>query len=75
MNTIQLRLPDWSLNALINGDSEGLTKREEDDLSSFRAKYPGITVPCPDNDSEPSFYATNDINRLGSNCYELDCLI
>ena len=73
--SITLRLPSFAVTAIVNGDEEGLTEDEIHSIDLLYEKYGRITVPCPDG--EPFFSYTNDLPKynLGSDCYDIECLI
>ena len=63
------RLPDYYVVALINADYSALNDQEEQELNTWLHDVkPGYATPP---DGEPFFCHTNDINKLGGNCYDV----
>lgn len=62
------RIPAHYVCALVNDDWSGLTNEDETELSAWLEKEnPGH---CCAPDGAPFFCHTNDINKLGDNCYD-----
>ena len=63
------RIPDYFLAALINDDYSGLSDQEEKELNTWLKNVNPGHATCPDDES--FFSHNNDINNLGSNCYDV----
>ena len=80
-NYYDVIVPEWALNALVNGDYSGLDDEDIADVKAFERNfgkgatcelYNGLTAGdfcVPMEGTSPSFYEKNDINHKGANCY------
>ena len=65
IEVIEYTLPDYLACYLINGDSEGLTTAEINEIDEF-LKDEGVTIVSMLEDS--SFRWSNDLNHVGASC-------
>lgn len=63
---LKYRLPDYAVQYLINGDAEGLTVEEYQELHNFSVKENVVFVSAEFNDA--GFQHSNDMNNVGANC-------
>jgi len=75
-------VPEWALNALVNGNYEGLDEEDIADVKAFERNFvkggpcelkDGLTVgDCcvPMEGASPNFEPKNDINHKGAMCYK-----
>ena len=66
-----VRIPEWALCALINGDTSGLTGSEENNLEVFLLDYDEWEGLVFVDKGEPYFSWTNDVDHLGGNVYDV----
>lgn len=63
------RIPAYYACALVNDDWTGLTDGDEKELRDWlEREQPGY---CCSPDDNAYFAHTNDINKLGSDCYDI----
>jgi hypothetical protein len=63
------RIPAYYASALVNDDWSGLTDEDEKELRGWlETEQPGY---CCMPDGDAFFAHSNDINRLGSDCYDV----
>ena len=71
------KIPDFYLNYIFNGETEGLTQNEIDlfdqwEESIIKANdYDGLIIDCPDENNQPFFTWSPDIFNLGCQVYDL----
>jgi len=73
---LEFKIPEYAVSPLINGDYSGLEDEDEKTLNKWVdgivAKYGNAHFMLPSNDElELGFCHTNDIDKLGNNCYKL----
>lgn len=64
-------LPSWALPAIVNGDESGLEEGEGEKIANF-IEAEGILSVSPQG--EEFFSHTNDLDNMGSTCYDCDVL-
>ena len=65
LELFEYRLPDYLACYLINGDSDGLTDKEIEEIQNFLIAE-NITILEKKDDS--NFYYRNDLNNMGADC-------
>ncbi len=63
------RIPAHFVVALINDDYSALSDQDEIELNTWLKNVNPGHATCPDG--EPFFSHNNDINNLGSDCYDV----
>ena len=66
-----VRIPQWALPYLINGDLEGITEEELQKCNDLEQIYEIISAP---NEEEPFFAWSNDMDSEGAMCFDCDCI-
>ena len=76
----EYRLPVWAICPLVNADNDGLTDNDIVQLKMFENELNGLvselnanhyTIDYGNDDNEPYFSHTNDIDNLGGNVIDV----
>lgn len=65
IEVLEYTLPDYLACYLINGDTDGITNEEKQEIDEYLERQ-GVCIVSVNDDS--SFRWSNDLNRLGGNC-------
>ena len=66
-----VKIPEWALPVLINGDSSGCTGSEENALETFLLDYDDYDGLVFDYQGEPYFSHHNPIDGMGGMVYDV----
>lgn len=67
-----LKIPEWALPYLINGDFDRLAIEELQMCKDIESRYE--IIGCPENDAEAYFSHSNDVGGLACNVYDCPCI-
>lgn len=65
IEVLEYTLPDYLACYLINGDADGITEAEINEIDEY-LKNEGVCIVGMEEDS--SFMWSNDLNKIGANC-------
>lgn len=65
IEVLEYTLPDYLACYLINGDTDGITEQEKNEIDEYLEKQ-GVAILSMEDDS--SFRWSNDLNNIGANC-------
>lgn len=65
IEVLEYTLPDYLACYLINGDTDGITEAEMNEIDEY-LKSEGVCIVSMEEDS--SFRWSNDLNNIGANC-------
>lgn len=76
MKTYNYKMPTWALSYLFNGDKSALTDEEDSLLYALEMKLEhGFWAYADDEDREPYFSTSNDLDNLGGDVVDLDFIV